>query len=217
MLNSKMINLRALCRPSACWHRRCRVWLLLPLTALLLAGCASQPTNINNACSIFQEKGGWFNNWYDATVDAKHKYGVPVPVIMATIRQESAFIHDAKPPRRYLLGFIPWTRPSNAYGFPQALDSTWGDYRRASGNSGADRDDFADAADFVGWYYARSHRINGIALNDAYHLYLTYYFGQGGYARGSWRKRPDIQRIAHRVANWAARYRGQMRGCGYAP
>jgi hypothetical protein len=192
-------------------------WFLPLLALLLLTGCASQPSNVNDACIIFQEKGGWFNNWYKATDRAQKKYGVPKAIILATLKQESAFRAHAKPPRRRLLGFIPWTRPSNAYGYSQALVSTWDSYRKSSGNGGADRDDFADSVDFVGWYYNRSYQLNGVALNDAYHLYLTYYFGHGGYGRGVWRKRADVQRIAWRVSGQAERYTQQMRGCGYKP
>src|SRR3546814_4460646 len=133
----------------------------------------------SDVCSSDLEQGGWFNNWYKATARAQKKYGVPKAIILATIRQESSFRANAKPPRRRLLGFIPWTRPSNAFGFPQALDSTWDSYCKSTGNYGAERDDFSDAADFVGWYYRQSHKRNGIALNDAYHLYMTYYLGHG--------------------------------------
>lgn len=195
---------------------RCLGYLLLPVM-LMLAGCASQPSNINDACVVYQEQGGWFNNWYKATARAQKKYGVPKAIILATIRQESAFRANAKPPRRKLLGFIPWTRPSNAFGFPQALDSTWDSYCKSTGNYGAERDDFSDAADFVGWYYSQSHKRNGIALNDAYHLYMTYYLGHGAYDRGVWRKRTDVQRIARRVRDQARRYTQQMRRCGYQP
>ncbi len=197
-------------------HRKPLVGLLL-LCVSLLAGCASQPSNINNACVIYGENGGWFNNWYDITADVQQEYGVPKSIILATIRQESAFKENAKPPRTYLLGFIPWFRPSDAFGYPQALDSTWSHYQKQTGRYGAERDVFSDAAYFVGWYYARSHQINGIALTNAYDLYLTYYFGHTGYARGDWRDRPDVRRIAQKVARQAKTYRRQMRQCGYAP
>lgn len=185
---------------------------------VVLAGCtAAQPSNINNACTIFDENGGWFNNWYKASRKAEKRYGVPIPTLLATLHQESSFQARAKPPRGKLLGFIPWRRPSSAYGYPQALDSTWADYQKRSGNKRAKRNNFADSVDFVGWYYARAHQINGIALNDTYHLYLTYYFGYSGYKRGIWRQRVGMQRVARRVANRAARYRQQMLNCGYRP
>ena len=75
---------------------------------------------------------------------------MPVHVLMATIRIESGFEQRARPPRRKLLGFIPWTRASTAYGYSQALDGTWDEYRATTGNRGARRTNFSDAVDFVG-------------------------------------------------------------------
>lgn len=186
----------------------CCLFLLLGL-----AGCASQPANINNACAIFDEKGGWFNNWYRQAREVEKEFGVPVPVLMATIHKESAFRARAKPPRTKLLGFIPWTRPSDAYGYAQALDSTWQWYRQETGRPGADRDDFNDAIHFVGWYHYQSHIKNGVALNDAYNLYLNYYLGHGGYARGAARNNAWVRKAAARVQSRANAYAAQLRGC----
>lgn len=187
------------------------------LLSLLLTGCASQPSNINDACVIFKENGGLFNNWYLASKKAQKKYGVPVPTLLATVRQESAFKKRAKPPRKKILGFIPGPRPSNAYGYSQALKSTWAEYQQKSGNHRASRTSFKHSMDFVGWYYAQSNKINGIRLNDTYHLYITYYLGQTGYRNGSWKKRKDAQQVAQRVTNRANAYRDQMKRCGYKP
>lgn len=185
--------------------------------ALFLAGCASQPSNINDACVIFKENSGLFNSWYRASKKAKKKYGVPIPVMLATIHQESAFKKRAKPARKKVLGFIPGKRPSNAFGYTQALNSTWKDYKLKSGNSRARRTSFKHSVDFVGWYYTQSNKVNGIRLDDAYHLYITYYVGQGGYRSGAWKKRKDVQQVAQRVANRANTYRDQMNRCGYKP
>lgn len=181
---------------------------------LVLGGCATTPEHIDNVCSVFDQKGGWFNNWYKAAKRTEREFGVPVPILMATIYKESGFQAHAKPPRTRLLWIIPWKRPSSAYGYPQALDSTWAWYQRETGHGGADRDDFGDAVHFVGWYHYQSHRRNGIALNDAYHLYLAYYVGQGGYARGVWKNNSHVQRSARTAATMADRYAAQMRGCG---
>jgi hypothetical protein len=72
---------------------------------------------------------------------------------------------------------------------------------------------FSDAVDFVGWYHRRSHEQNGIALNDAYNLYLSYYGGHAGYRRGVWRNNPGMQAAARRAANMANSYAQQLRGC----
>jgi hypothetical protein len=181
---------------------------------LALGGCASTPTHIDDVCAVFDQKGGWFNNWYKAAKRSEKEFGVPVAILMATIYKESGFQADARPPRTKLLGFIPWKRPSSAYGYPQALDGTWDWYRRETGHGGADRDDFGDAVHFVGWYHYQSHVRNGIARNDAYHLYLAYYAGHGGYARGTWKSRPYMKRSAQRAQDMATRYAVQMERCG---
>jgi hypothetical protein len=183
---------------------------MLALLALLLTGCVSSPPdNPGNVCSIFEDR----RSWYRAAKRSEERWQVPIPVNMAILYQESAYRGRAKPPRRYYLGFIPGPRPSNAYGYAQALDSTWNDYKRASGNGGARRSNFGDAVDFVGWYNNNSNRINGIARNDAYNLYLAYHEGNGGYSRGTYRDKDWLLQAARNVQNNADRYTTQLQGC----
>lgn len=186
---------------------------MLVVLLAALSGCASQPSNIENVCTIFDENGGWFNNWYKQSRKVEKEFGVPVPILMATIWKESAFNARAKPPRRKLLGFIPWKRPSDAYGYPQALKSTWKWYKDDTGRGGADRNDFGDAVHFVGWYYYQSHKRNGIPRTDAYNLYLSYYAGHGGYARGTWKNNRHMKTAAARVASMEKVYRQQLASC----
>lgn len=175
-----------------------------------LAACsAAAPRHLDDACAIFSER----KEWYSDALDANRRWGVPVSIQLAFIRQESAFESDAKPPRKKYLGFIPGKRPSNAFGYAQALDSTWDEYRRATGERGADRDEFADAVDFIGWYNARSASLCGIRKDDAYRLYLAYHEGPHGYRRGSYRRKQWLMEVAQRVARKAERYRSQLRGC----
>jgi hypothetical protein len=188
-----------------------RIAFAAPL--VLLAGCASAPHEIRNTCAIFEQRDGLFNNWRRAAERTEREYGVPVPILMATIYAESGFNPYARPPRTKLLGFIPWTRPSSAYGYSQALDGTWSRYQGETGHWGARRTNFADAIDFVGWYHAQSHAQNGIALNDSYNLYLAYYFGHDGYSQGAWKSNADIQRAAQRVSGMTSLYRTQLRSC----
>jgi hypothetical protein len=183
------------------------------LALVLLSGCATAPRHINDACAIFDQRDGWFNNWRRAAENAEREYGVPVPILMATMYSESGFNPYARPPRRKLLGFIPWTRPSSAYGYSQALDGTWEKYQRETGHWGARRANFSDAIDFIGWYHYKSHVKNGIALNDAYDLYLAYYVGHKGYAQGTWRSNAGLQASAQRFANMAVTYDRQLRNC----
>jgi hypothetical protein len=132
---------------------------------------------------------------------------------MAIMKQESAFVADARPPRGWFLGFIPLGRPSSAYGFSQALDGTWERYRQSTGKTGAARDDFGDAVDFMGWYANQSRIELGIPPSDAYRQYLAYHEGQAGYARGSFRRKPWLIDVARNVESTASRYQRQLRGC----
>jgi hypothetical protein len=182
---------------------------ILAVFAVLTACATAPPQQPTDLCSIFFEK----DDWYEVSDEAAKRWGVPIPVLLAFIYHESGFRADAQPPRTRILGFIPGPRPSSAYGYPQALDSTWDWYREATGNGGADRDDFADAVDFVGWYNHISHQRNGIAKTDAYRLYLAYHEGHGGYARGSYRGKAWLSRTARRVATSASRYQQQLHTC----
>lgn len=182
------------------------------LLLLILSGCArsySAPRNLDNACSIANERPQYMR----AMRATERNWGVPVPVQMATIYQESRFVGDARTPFRYVLGVIPMGRQSSAFGYSQALDATWDEYRRATGNRSARRNDIRDATDFIGWYMNLSQERNGIALNDARNQYLAYHEGQTGYARGSYNSKPWLLRIADEVASRAVLYDAQLTSC----
>lgn len=184
----------------------------LPTLALLtlLAGCTtSPPSNVNDICSIFREKDGWYHD----AADARDEWGSPIAVMMAIMHQESRFVAKAQPPRKKILGFIPGPRPSDAYGYSQAKKATWKAYKRSAGNYGADRDDFADAVDFIGWYNHQSHKRNGINKADSYRLYLAYHEGHGGYSRGSYKSKGWLLDVARKVERRASSYSGQLKTC----
>lgn len=189
---------------------------LFPLPPIILAllllptACATAPPgDVTDACAIF----GDYPDWRRDAGQASRRWGVPVEVLLAVIRQESGFRADARPPRTRILWIIPGPRPSTAYGYTQALDTTWEQYLREAGAWGADRDAFEDAVDFVGWYVYTNWRRNGVARHDTYRNYLAYHEGHGGYARGSYRDKPWLLAAARRVARQAARYRAQLDGC----
>jgi len=182
---------------------------LLLLATLSAAGCGGTPTRIDNICAIFEE----YPDWYEEASNSEKKWGVPIPVMMSIIHQESSFRPNARPDRTWYLGFIPGPRPSSAYGYAQALDETWDHYVLKTGNRGADRDDFADTVDFLGWYCNQSSRRCGISRSDAYRLYLAYHEGQGGYNRGSWRGKTWLLKTARKVSRRASDYQRQLRGC----
>ena len=175
-----------------------------------LAACtAVPPKNSDNICATFREK----EDWYEDAKESYEKWGVPIPVQMAIMHQESHFVADAQPPRTWLLGFIPWFRSSSAYGYAQAKDETWDDYLDKAGSWSADRDEFADAADFIGWYSNISHSILGISKDDANNLYLAYHEGHGGYQHKSFLKKPWLQQVAIKVAKRATLFQRQLSTC----
>jgi hypothetical protein len=186
-----------------------RVFPALLLSAVLTGCTASQPRDTGNICAIFFEK----DDWYEEAADARDDWGSPIPVMMAIMHQESRFDATAKPARKKLLGFIPWFRPSDAYGYSQALESTWTAYKRSAGRYSPDRDDFGDSIDFIGWYNEQTRRRNGVGLQDTYDLYLAYHEGQGGYSRDSYRKKPWLMDVARKVERRANTYQGQLQDC----
>ena len=70
-----------------------------------------------------------------------------------------------------------------------------------------------DALDFVGWYNHKTWRELGVDRADAYRLYLAYHEGRGGYRRGTWKGKPEVQRYAKRVSETASAYRSQLARC----
>ena len=186
------------------------------LLALAVAGCrgatTAPPVDLDDACAILDARPAWAR----ALARAQKKWGVPVPVLMAVIWQESKYRGDARTPLTFALGVIPMGRASSAYGYAQAIDSTWKWYLADTGNRGARRDHFADAVDFMGWYFNRSAEKLGIPLTSARRQYLAYHEGHAGYRRRSWRRKPWLVRIAREVDARAAMYAGQLAACNAA-
>jgi hypothetical protein len=182
----------------------------LLLMAVLIGGCAtSPPTNVENACYIFQEKPDWF----DASLDVEKRYGLPIQVQLAIMRQESSFKHDAAPPRDTLLGIPMWWRISSAYGYAQVKDSTWDWYKDKTGRWFASRENYADAVDFMGWYTSVSQRTLGISKWDAYNQYLAYHEGHGGWKKKSYNKKQWLIGVAKKVDRNAQTYGAQLKNC----
>lgn len=178
---------------------------------VILSACSTTPPKEReNICRIFEEK----RNWYQAADEMRDKWGVPIHVPMAIMYQESSFRHDARPPKDYVFfGLIPWGRVSSAYGYAQAKTMTWADYQRETGNTSADRDNFDDAIDFVGWFISKSQKINGVSKWDAREQYLNYHEGWGGYQRKSYRKKAWLIDVANKVNQRSLRYASQLKTC----
>ncbi|MEX0740626.1 MAG: hypothetical protein WD071_14905 [Pseudohongiella sp.] len=184
--------------------------LLTSALMLFMTACVSaRPANPNNVCDMFEERRAW----YRAAERTEERWNVPVSVTMAFIYQESGFQARARPARTRLLGFIPWTRPSTARGYAQALNTTWDEYRSETGNFLARRSKFADAVDFVGWYNQHSYRRSQIDRDDARNLYLAYHEGHAGFNRGTYRDKAWLLPVAERVQQNANRYARQYASC----
>lgn len=185
---------------------------LVLLAGMFITACATsaqKPKESDDICSIFREN----REWYQYANRSRQRWHISAPILMAIIYRESGFVADAKPPRGRCLWVLPGFRPSSAYGYAQAVDAAWEEYIRSTGNSGADRDDFADAVDFVGWFSDLSSRRCGISRKDAFNLYLAYHEGHGGFNRKSYAGKTWLLRIAAGVKRRSRRYEKQLAGC----
>lgn len=190
--------------------RTLRVLLLV----LLVGSCGGRsggppPDNLDDACAILKQRP----HYARAFRAAERRWGVPVHVQMATIYQESKFDGDARTPFRWTLGVIPMGRISSAYGYSQALDGTWDEYREENRRFRARRNDIRDATDFMGWYMDKSTELLGISKHDTRSQYLAYHEGRTGFRRGSHHSKPWLLRVADKTAERARVYESQLRSC----
>ena len=188
----------------------------LLLLFMILAACTGSvgrvASDLNNACVIVQENPSFLK----AFKKAERNWGIPISVQMAVMYQESKFKSNARTPYRFAMGVIPMGRVSSAYGYSQALDATWADYKRATGKRGARRNRIGDATDFMGWYMDQSNQRLGIAKTDARNQYLAYHEGRGGYSRRTYRRKPWLMRIAGEIESRNTMYQEQLVACGKA-
>jgi len=184
-------------------------FLILSLSFLISACVTPPPRDVNNICHVFKQ----YPEWYRDVRVIERRWHVPAAVQMAIMHQESKFNAEAKPERQKLLWVIPWTRPSSAYGYTQALDGTWDLYKRSRGKPFASRTNFSDGVDFVGWYANQAHQRAGISLRDPYALYLAYHEGIGGYERKTYRRKAWLMQVARKVRTRAHIYQAQLKTC----
>ncbi len=185
---------------------------MISVIGVLLQGCVSRSAktmDLNDACVILDQNP----KWYKAAKKSTAKWGGNIQLALSIMYQESTFKRDARPKRKKVLGFIPGKRPSDAYGYAQALKSTWGEYESAVGSRRKRRDNFADAFDFIQWYVNKSYVRNQVSKWDYAAHYLNYHEGQGGYSRGSHLKKQWLLNTAQRVDARAKQYGEQLATC----
>ena len=182
------------------------------ILSLILSSCVTDRSfNTSNICDIFKTNP----KWKSYTESTKEKWGVPVSLQLSFIKYESSFQRTARPPRKKVLGIIPGLRASSAYGYSQALDGTWEEYKKATGNSKADRKNFEDASDFIGWYIEGSYRLLKLDKSDVYNHYLAYHEGRGGYQKKSFNKKKWLLEVAKKVERQAKEYSSQIKKCNF--
>ena len=186
-----------------------RAMIVVFLVASCGGGQTSAPRNLDNACALLKERP----EYYKAFRNVERKWGVPIHVQMATIHQESKFVADARTPFKYVLGVVPMGRQSSAFGYSQALDATWDEYRRDQNRRTAKRDRIKDASDFMGWYMNVTRERNGIALTDARNQYLAYHEGHTGFRKGTYNRKSWLVAVSGKVQARSEMYQQQIAGC----
>ncbi len=177
--------------------------------ALLLSACGGgredvaaappddAPPNTMNICAIFADKPHWRTHMEQASA----RWGTPVEVMMGIMWRESRFRQHASP------------GTSSAYGYAQAINGTWDWYRQDTGRHWARRDNFEDAADFVGWYTQLTSRKNGLSPTDSFAQYLAYHEGHSGFAKGSYWEKEFLLNAAQEVQTMTMVYQTQLAAC----
>ena len=180
------------------------------ISVLFLYACTSnQLINTADSCIIFEQK----KNWYKATKQSYDKWETPIAFQLAVIKQESSFTQFAKPKRKKLLGFIPSSRPSTAFGYAQITNPTWEWYKNKTGNQNASRANFADVTDFIGWYTTQSENMVSISKKDYYNQYLAYHEGQNGWSKESFKDKEWLIEVAKNVERNTNMFNKQLINC----
>ena len=175
---------------------------------ILISGCSSVPKNTSNSCSIFDER----YLWYKYTKKSEKKWGTPVYLQLAIIKMESDFDWLAKPPRHKLFKVIPYKRPSSSFGYSQAVNGTWEQYKKETGNKFAVRTRFKDSVDFIGWYTNKTEKILKISKKNAFEQYVAYHEGWVGFK--NYKDNKKIISLAKRVEKQSDIYKKQLSKCG---
>ncbi|MDC1337860.1 lytic transglycosylase [Pelagibacteraceae bacterium] len=179
----------------------------LILLIILITGCSSIPQNTSNSCSIFSER----YLWYKHAKKTEQKWGTPIYIQLAIIKMESDFDWLAKPPRQKLFKIIPFKRPSSSFGYSQAVNGTWEQYKNETGNKLATRTRFKDSVDFIGWYTNKTESLLKISKKDAFRQYLAYHEGWSGYK--NYKNNQKVIALAKKVEKQSNKYKSQLQDC----
>ena len=179
----------------------------LILFFLLFSACSSIPSNTSNSCIIFDER----YLWYKHAKKVEQKWGTPIYIQLAIIKMESDFDWLAKPARGKIFKVIPYKRPSSSFGYSQAINSTWEQYKKETGNNLATRMRFKDSVDFIGWYTNKTETILKISKKDAFRQYLAYHEGWGNYK--NYKKNKRVIKLAKKVDKQSKIYKKQLSNC----
>ena len=117
--------------------------------------CSSIPKNTADGCSIFSER----YLWYKHAKKTEQKWGTPIYIQLAFIKNESDFDWLARPERLKIFKVIPYRRPSSSFGYSQAVKGTWKQYKEETNNKLATRTRFKDCVDFIGWYTNKTEKL----------------------------------------------------------
>ena len=177
------------------------------IVLFVLSSCSSIPTNTSNSCLIFNER----YLWYKHTKKSEEKWGTPIYLQLAIIKMESDFDWLAKPPRQKLFKVIPYKRPSTSFGYSQAVNGTWEQYKKETGNKLAVRTRFKDSVDFIGWYTNKTESILKVSKKDAFKQYIAYHEGWGNYKH--YKKNNKVIGLAKRVEKQSKVYKEQLIEC----
>ena len=176
---------------------------------MFITSCVGVPKNQEDACSILKQK----KSWRSALKKTQRKWGISAGMQLAFIKTESNFRSTARTERKYFLGLIPSGRISSAYGYSQALDGTWNEYKKRTGNRYHRRSNFAHSTNFIGWYVDKSSKLLGISKNNAYLHYLAYHQGQAGFKTGAYRTKSGLLKVAKKTAYNKKIFDRQLKKC----
>ena len=174
----------------------------------LISACSSIPKNTADSCSIFSER--YF--WYKHAMKAEKKWGTPIYIQLAFIKMESDFDWLAKPERLKIFKVIPYRRPSSSFGYSQAVEGTWKQYKEETKNPLARRTRFKDSVDFIGWYTNKTEKLLKISKKDAFRQYIAYHEGWGNYK--NYKNKQKVILLAKKVQKQSNKYKIQLNTCG---